>query len=387
MAFEIPYDQIRELQISLRKEAAVASYKPEDPQLPDLPLLQDAISDLDLSPPYVRCKHCQGRLLRGTNSVICVFCSRQQNNGVPPDPIKFTSTIGCRWFLQYLDLDGSELVARSIEANESNKGPNTPEIAFSLSDLLDLEIRWPSEPEEFESSVSENTPAQQLSTLSLAGVDLDNFFTEAKVDVNAVPTSTEEQFALKKHKDAAASNQGNFSLFENLKPSEEVPARPKEDESGESFSGWEADFQSAGSGTQQQESKLSDPFVGSAGIGTQQQESQLSDPFVRSSLVDLSSHMDDVFVHGGKDLIDNKTNEYTTSTSNMKDWLEGDLCSKSNTGVAVQDDQFEVSLNEKDHRTSGSTDNFSSLDIDWIPHTTNSGNMAADNRTVNEDDD
>ncbi|KAF2292242.1 hypothetical protein GH714_017957 [Hevea brasiliensis] len=288
MAFEIPYDQIRELQISLRKEAAVDSYKPEDPQLPDLPLLQDAISDLDLSPPYVRCKHCQGRLLRGTNSVICVFCGRQQNNGVPPDPIKFTSTIGCRWFLQYLDLDGSELVARSIEANESNKGPNTPEIAFSLSDLLDLEIRWPSEPEEFESSVSENTPAQQLSTLSLAGVDLDNFFTEAK-------------------------------------PSEEVPARPKEDGSGESFSGWEADFQSAGSGTQQQESKLSDPFVGSAGIGTQQQESQLSDPFVQSSLVDLSSHMDDVFAHAGKDLIDNKTNEYTTSASNMNDWLEGDL--------------------------------------------------------------
>lgn len=106
MAVDIPYDQIRELQISLRKEAGLASYIPEDPQLPDLPSLQDAISELDPSPPYLRCKLCKGRLLR-VNSVICVFCGRQQSKDPPPEPIKFSSTFAYRWFLQSLDLDGS----------------------------------------------------------------------------------------------------------------------------------------------------------------------------------------------------------------------------------------------------------------------------------------
>ncbi|KAF2284911.1 hypothetical protein GH714_032388 [Hevea brasiliensis] len=364
MAFEMPYDQIRELQISLRKEAGLASYKPEDPQLPDLPSFQRVISELDPSPPYLRCKQCKGRLLRGINSVICVFCGRQQNKDVAPDPIKFTSTFGCRWFLQSLDLDGSELVAPSVESNASSRGQNTPDIEFPLLDLLDLEIRWPSEPEKFESSVSEKAPAQWLGTLSLAGVDLDNFFTEAKVDA--------------------------VSLVENVKPSEEVPARSKEDESGDSFSGWEADFQSASSGTQQQELKLSDPFVGSAGTGIQHQESKLSDPSVGSSSVDLSSKMDDVF-GPGKELVDDKTKENITSASNMKDWFEDDLWSKSSTEVAVQEDQFEVPENAKDNRTARSTDNSSSMNIDWIKdnqwQTTASSNIAADNRTVNEDDD
>ncbi|KAJ9176881.1 hypothetical protein P3X46_012149 [Hevea brasiliensis] len=392
MAFEMPYDQIKELQISLRKEAGLASYNPEDPQLPDLPSFQGAISELDPSPPYLRCKQCKGRLLRGINSVICVFCGIQQNKDVAPDPIKFTSTFGCRWFLQSLDLDGSELVAPSVESNASSRGQNTPEIEFPLLDLLDLEIRWPSEPEKFESSVSEKAPAQWLGTLSLAGVDLDNFFTEAKVD--AVSASTEEQFTLKNHEDATGSNafggHGNLSLFENVKPSEEVPASSKEDESGDSFSGWEADFQSASSGTQQQELKLSDPFMGSAGTGIQHQESKLSDPFVGSSSVDLSSQMDDVF-GPGKELVDDKTKENITSASNMKDWFEGDLWSKSSTEVAVQEDQFEVPENAKDNRTARSTDNSSSMNVDWIKdnqwQTTTSSNIAADNRTVNEDDD
>lgn len=126
-------------------------------------------------------------------------------------------------------------MAPSINANESNRGQNAPKTEFPLSDLLDLEIRWPSEPKEFESTVSENKPAQPVSTLSSAGVDLDNFFTEAKVD--SVSTSTEEQLALEKHENANGSNQGNLSLFENVEHSEEVPARSKEDESGDSFSG------------------------------------------------------------------------------------------------------------------------------------------------------
>ena len=109
MAFEIPDDDITELQISLRKEAGLFSYNLEENDwLPDLASLNDSsISDIDPSPPYLRCKNCKGRLLRGVNSTICVFCGRQHNQDIPPDPIKFMSTVGSRWFLQSLHLDGS----------------------------------------------------------------------------------------------------------------------------------------------------------------------------------------------------------------------------------------------------------------------------------------
>ncbi|KDP30774.1 hypothetical protein JCGZ_13717 [Jatropha curcas] len=373
MAFEIPYDQIRELQISLRKEAGFASYNPDVSELPDLPSLKDAISELDPSPAYLRCKHCKGRLLRGINSGICVFCGRQQNKDAPPDPIKFTSTFGCRWFLQSLDLDGSELVAPSIEANESNRGQNTPEIEFPLSDLLDLEIRWPTEPERFETGFVEKNPARHLSTLNFSGVNLNNSFTEAKVD--SVSAATEEHFAVNKTEDATGSNVSeghrNLNLFENVQPFETVAAMSKEDESSNSFSGWEADFQSASSGTQLQKPNLSDPFVG-------------------SSSIDLSSHMDAVF-GSGKDLFNEKTKENITTASNRNDWFEGDLWSNPNAGVAVRHDEILVPMNDKDHRIIENTVTSSSTSIDWIQdsqwQTATSSSKATDNRTIDEEDD
>ncbi|EEF33049.1 hypothetical protein RCOM_1016710 [Ricinus communis] len=361
MAFEMPYDQIKELQISLRKEAGLASYDPEDPSLPNLPSLQDAISELEPSPSYLRCKSCNGRLLRGVNSVICVFCGRQQNKDVPPDPIKFTSTFGCRWFFHSLDLDGSELVTPSAEANESNRGQNTPEIHIPLSDLLNLEIRWPSEPEEFETSALEKKPIQML---NFSGIDIDNYFTESKLD--SVSTSAEGQFTLKQHEDAAENNafQGheNLSLFESVEPSE-TAARSKKDESGDSFSGWEADFQSSGAKTQHQKSNFPDPFVG-------------------SSSVDLSSHMDALF-GPGSNLSNEKTKENVTSASNMNDWFERDTSSNANAGVAFQNDQFEVPVSDNRDGTVGNTGNSSSMNVDWVQdnqwQTSSSSRKATDN--------
>lgn len=107
MAYEIPRDLINQLQISLRNRAKISSYDPHDPSLPNLPSLHETIAELDPSPPYLRCKHCKGRLLRDLKSFICVFCGREQNTDVPPDPINFKNTIACRWLLESLDLDGS----------------------------------------------------------------------------------------------------------------------------------------------------------------------------------------------------------------------------------------------------------------------------------------
>ncbi|KAK7256187.1 hypothetical protein RIF29_29625 [Crotalaria pallida] len=116
MSFEIPIDQIKQLQISLRKQANLSWYKPPTTlnddrftPLPILPSISETISQLDPSRPYLRCKNCNARLLRGLHSSICVFCGTHPHNvDLPPEPIKFKDTFGYRWLLQSLNLDASE---------------------------------------------------------------------------------------------------------------------------------------------------------------------------------------------------------------------------------------------------------------------------------------
>lgn len=100
MAIEIPKDLITELQISLRKQANVPSYDPTDPSLPSLPLFHSTGDS-----PRRRCIHCKARLLRGSDSILCIFCGKHPTEA-PPPPIKFQSTSGYRWFLHSLNLDG-----------------------------------------------------------------------------------------------------------------------------------------------------------------------------------------------------------------------------------------------------------------------------------------
>ncbi|KAJ6390213.1 hypothetical protein OIU77_024434 [Salix suchowensis] len=372
MAFEIPEDDIRELQISLRKEAGLTSYNLEENDwLPDLASLNDSsIADIDPSPPYLRCKNCRGRLLRGVNSTICVFCGRQHNQDIPPDPIKFMSTFGSRWFLQSLHLDGSEIVGSIIEAKELNRRQSTSRKEFPLSELLDLEIRWPSESERPETSVADKTPAQNLRTLNLGGVDLNNFFGEPKVD--SVPALSQEQLTLNKQMDSTGGNavhgHENLSLFENVQPSETIGGSDK-DVSGDWSSGWEAEFQSASSGTQHRESKTSVPFVS-------------------SSSVDLSAHMDSVF-GPAKDVSEGKTNENATSSASSS--FKDDLWSIPGTGVAGQDVLFKLDINDEGGGRRGTSNNSSMMNVELIQdnqwQTTTTTSKSDENKTNDENDD
>ncbi|KAG5252046.1 dentin sialophospho protein [Salix suchowensis] len=370
MAFEIPEDDIRELQISLRKEAGLTSYNLEENDwLPDLASLNDSsIADIDPSPPYLRCKNCRGRLLRGVNSTICVFCGRQHNQDIPPDPIKFMSTFGSRWFLQSLHLDGSEIVGSIIEAKELNRRQSTSRKEFPLSELLDLEIRWPSESERPETSVADKTPAQNLRTLNLGGVDLNNFFGEPKVD--SVPALSQEQLTLNKQMDSTGGNavhgHENLSLFENVQPSETIGGSDK-DVSGDWSSGWEAEFQSASSGTQHRESKTSVPFVS-------------------SSSVDLSAHMDSVF-GPAKDVSEGKTNENATSSasSSFKDdlWSGGRRGTSNNSSMMnvelIQDNQWQTTTTtSKSDENKTNDENDDSFDA-WNDFTGSSVQMPSNN--------
>ncbi|KAG7010744.1 hypothetical protein SDJN02_27540, partial [Cucurbita argyrosperma subsp. argyrosperma] len=248
MAYEIPHDLIKQLQISLRNGARISSYDPHDPSLPNLPSLHETIAELDPSPPCLRCKHCRGRFLRDLKSFICVFCGREQSTEVPPDPINFKNTIACRWLLESFDLDGSEMVA-PIDLKKSNRG-KSPE-QFPLTDILDLEIRWP---ETEKMGLSDDTSAPSKSTLNLAGVELDCYFSEGKND--SISKASDELPLPNTQIDVSESktikDNVGLSLFGNVPSSEMTTRITKHDDS---FSGWEASFQTAGPATSRHCSK------------------------------------------------------------------------------------------------------------------------------------
>ncbi|GMI85611.1 hypothetical protein HRI_002230400 [Hibiscus trionum] len=293
MAVEIPTDLITRLQISLRNQANVPSYDPNDPSLPALPPFLHSTDDS----PRLRCHHCKARLLRGSDSLLCIFCGKRPNE-TPPPPIKFQSTSGYRWFLHSLNLDGSEIVGESLDGNGRNKERREES---ALSDILGLEIRWnDSEPEGFDSGLRKSNP------LNLVGLDLgDDFLAERKED--SAPIPSEGSSAVKKGIDSTGSNvlesRENITSFGN---------------SQGSVSGWQADFQSADFGADQG-AICSTSF----------------DAFACSSK-DISSNKDTVFGQG-TDLLDGKEKSNLTSLdSKTPDWFQGDLKSNSISGDQAQ---------------------------------------------------
>ncbi|KAL7218910.1 hypothetical protein ACSBR2_012054 [Camellia fascicularis] len=339
MGFEIPTDLIRQVQILLRNDAGFSSY---DPHPPPLPPLRESVSGFDPSPPNLRCEHCRCRLVRGLQSLICVYCGRRQFKDLPPEPISFKSTFGCRWLLQSLDLNGSETVGPSVEENKFNRGRSRSKDEISLSDLLNIKITLPAESEKTEQSLTNGVPIRNTSSLNSVGVDLDNFFADSKRD--AFFNSLEEQPVINKQSEnmkmSAFASQTNISLFQNVHHSE-TAVTSSEVKNGGTFSGWEADFQSADSENQQEGSRSFDPFVGST--------------------VDLSAHMDSVFGHG-KELEDEKPKDASTPFA-------------SATNGGIQDDL----LNNLDFS--------SSHPAELVDATIKSKDNVPENKTISEEND
>lgn len=367
MDFEVPTDLIRDVQILLRKNAGLATYDPEDSSLLSLPSLEDSIAGFEPSPPNLRCKNCKGRLLRCLQSVICVYCGEEQSREVPPEPINFKSTVGYRWLLDSLHLDGSETAGPSIDAPELRRGHRAPEDEISLSDLFNLEIKWPAESQKVNTTLKDQGTDQIKTALNLVGVNLDNYVSKAKE--NDVINPSEEQLGpnsqIKSRESSTVQGQENLSLFENVvQPSQiqntknsevqshenltffenvqpsEIKVTSKEDERVAPDSGWDAEFQSASAGALHQDSNSVDPFVGSS--------------------VDLSVHLDTVFGPGKYSKDDSAPRASTTS-----DLIQDDLWKNSNAGVSNQVDPFETTFNLKDSVIANSTSN-TTTSIDWI---------------------
>ncbi|KHG22659.1 Adenylosuccinate synthetase [Gossypium arboreum] len=329
MAIEIPKDLITQLQISLRKQANVPSYDSTDPSLPGLPLFHSTSDS-----PRRRCIHCKSRLLRGSDSILCIFCGKRPTE-TPPPPIKFQSTSGYRWFLHSLNLDGSENVGESLDGDGKVKGSGEE---FALSDILGLEIKWNDvEFKGFESGLRKSNP------LNLAGFDVeDDFLVERKEGSASIPS--EGTSVVKKGTGFTGSNVH---------------------ESRGAVSGWQAEFQSDDHGA----------------ISTMS-----FDPFASSSK-GISSDIDDAVVGQGTNLFDGKDKgNQTSSESKTTDWFQGDLKSNFTSGdqaqSSISNTLGERTINDdddwNDFTGSTNTQGSSDQDADGLKSMNEKGGSSAD---------
>ncbi|ESW25858.1 hypothetical protein PHAVU_003G071200 [Phaseolus vulgaris] len=340
MAFEMPLEQIKQLRILLRKEANLSWYEPEKEEnlaLPKLPSVSETIAKLDPSPSYLRCKNCNGRLIRDVESFVCVFCGTNSRKDLPPEPIKFKSTIGYRWLLESLKLDGSEMVAPVMDENEWNRGRNVSKDEIPLSELLDLEIRWPSESEIAQLSTSDSAAFQGKSSLSLAGVDLDSYFNQKESDSDVFDKNLASERQVGTALDNTFKANENLSLFQNVQASE-LAAASAENPSVDSLSSWEASFTSASSGPVHEMSKSVD-----------------------YSNVDL-----DTASGFGKDSVGVKENDnFNPSASTEHDYFQGDGWRTSNSISHAEAGKSESTMDLIGTKTTDSA-NGSSRNLEWM---------------------
>ncbi|GAB2285256.1 hypothetical protein Dimus_019710 [Dionaea muscipula] len=365
MPYEIPTDLIQRVQISLRREAGLGSYNPDDPSLPDPPNLEQSIAEFDPSPDEIRCKHCKGKLLRGAESIICVYCGREQQRDYLPGSISFNSTVAFRWLLQSLGLDGSEIVAPTVDDNRTSRGRSVQNEEVSLTDFLNLELEWPGDSERFGVTHEHEAEMPGKRLLNLVGLESGDLFP----GITAISGASTEQ-ALPKETRKPVENAilqvpGKATLFENQLSSE---ASMKLDVlvlgQADSFSGWEADFQSASSDTQHVDNKLSDP----SGVHN----------------VDYASHMDSVF-GSAKDLTEGRSTDVTVSQASSSNRGVNDPWSNSSSRDTEAKDEVNMIL--EDSRTVLESENASSASAERFENQqeTSSSDVPDNGMIVGED--
>ncbi|KAL7142282.1 hypothetical protein ABFS83_08G113700 [Erythranthe nasuta] len=330
---QIPHQLIREVQIRTRADAGLSDYNPSDPTLPALPSLSAAIATTEPD----RCRNCKGKLLRGSDSIICVYCGIGPHYDVVPDPICFTSTVGYQWLLRSLRLNGSEMVDPGNKGDQ-DQVQRSPKALTRLSDFLNFKIQWPIESDKDEISFADkHSEETKRSSLSLPGFAPDKFFLNSKGNVLS-DTSIEKsfihnQFHTVDRKDVAAFEDQN--LFQNVQSSN--PAEiSSEHKISEAFSEWDADFQSADFGNQHSGDKSSEQFADSSASSVIKFQDPLSLDPSTGLKVDLTAEIDSVF-GPGKDLNDGKLNDNPAVSPAFDDWDWNNLSSNKSNFSGVID--------------------------------------------------
>ncbi|KAI3497276.1 hypothetical protein L1887_39770 [Cichorium endivia] len=260
MSLKVPSDLINQSQIGFRQDAGLSSFNPQDPTLNPLPTVRHSISALDSSPSRLECKHCEENLLRGSQSLICIYCGQCQANDQPPEPLLFNSTTGYRWLLQSLSLNPSEMIEPLVEEKRRNKVGTPVEDGRALSEFLDVQIKWPNEVEIPETSYV-NKMLDHVSSFTVNTVGSYNF----EQRDSGSDASEEHTVSSRNDQSDGFEDEDNLSLFQKADVSETAAMDENEEEiesvkdsktpsdskttvyhdfSGYGSSGYDTDFQS-----------------------------------------------------------------------------------------------------------------------------------------------
>ncbi|XP_047973546.1 uncharacterized protein LOC125215996 [Salvia hispanica] len=373
---QIPYELIRQVQIRTRSAAGLPDYDPSDPTLPALPSLSATIAAADASPTDRRCRNCKALLLRGSESIVCLYCGIGPHYDVVPDPIRFTSTVGYQWLLRSLHLDGSEMVDPTSKVNQG-KVQSSPKDSTPLSAFLDFKIVCPAE--------NVNGVNSSDKPLVLTGVAPDKFFLKSKS--NGVSDTPTEQPSEHKWTEADSSIDaaalGNQDLFQNVNSSKPAVSS-SEHMTSRALSGWEADFQFPDSENQLGGQRSSEHVVASSeGFDMKSED---PDSF-QSSLglnADLGAQLDSVYGRG-ENPNGGKPNESASIPTAVGDWNSDDIW--NNLGSSTPELSGGFDAPQKDPTPGFSEDLSTSVDFDMFQDFQSPANYAdvTKNKTTNEE--
>ncbi|TKW10564.1 hypothetical protein SEVIR_6G173400v4 [Setaria viridis] len=266
---EIPTAVIHRIQSSLREAAGA----PDTDAAPDppFPSVADAVAAFDsgAASAEVRCGRCgaAGGLLRGAKSALCVYCGcPRRGEDAEGGGLAFRDGAAYRWLLGSLGLDGSESVEFDSDTTGSNKSNEAPNSGMIISDLLDLKLTCL--PENKEASTSSTTKEQSSSvdSLNLSAANLDSFFIERKEEMTSAAAPLPQTYTVVQEKKITDSKSHESSRSEVHAASKGLMSsqRTNQVEANPAFASWDADFQSASSGSAAGDSNQPDLFKSSS---------------------------------------------------------------------------------------------------------------------------
>ncbi|PAN35614.1 hypothetical protein PAHAL_6G221900 [Panicum hallii] len=265
---EIPTAVIHRIQSSLR-EAAGAPAADAAPA-PPFPTVTDAVAAFDsgAASEGVRCGRCgaAGGLLRGAKSALCAYCGcPRRGEEAEGGGIAFRDGAAYRWLLGSLGLDGSEFVEFDSDTTGSNKSKEAPSSGMIISDLLDLKLTCLPENKETPASSITTEQSSSVDTLNLSAANLDSFFVERKEKMTAA-ASLPQTYTVAQEKKRTDSKSHESSRSEVNAASKGLMSsqRTNQIEANPAFASWDADFQSASSGSATGDSNQPDLFKSSS---------------------------------------------------------------------------------------------------------------------------
>lgn len=266
-----------------------------------------------------------------------------------------------------------EAVTFTTSTGDSTGGQVTPKDGIVLSDLLNLEFKWPEELRDIRNSTVNKLPNPSECAVDLTGVDLDNFFssstTEISFDTAKEISVPNEQ--INSTESLTSSAQESLSMFENLQssiPSNQIidtkshvsfaqeslnmfeniqsldktihsAAFSEQGEFGDSFSVWEAEFQSASSGTHPVDSDSADPSLVPSTINLTR---PMEAPAASDSAMDMKFEINNRGNNGDIE----KTQDQVSSMAN--NWIQDDTWHANDTKVSSKTEHFEVYSKDND---------------------------------------